>query len=198
MGRPWAIDSCRKILKISAFSDTVFLPKNYENVGFSHLVWTKRQVIFADPVSISLVSRAGGETESPSIVCSWRALNRNYLSLLVFSYLRCALDPFSFYSSLNWSCGSSPTAQLPSRPAVEPAFEPPSSLSEAISAAAAASGTGMLRAANPKVVQAVEQLLQHLLQHLFCVQHTVRYRAVAKQRRQYWYVIEVSLLKSQM
>jgi hypothetical protein len=43
----------------------------------------------------------------------------------------------------------------------------------------------LLRAANPKVVQAVEQLLQHLLQHLFCVQHTVRYRAVAKQRRQY-------------
>ena len=27
MGRPWAIDSCRKILKISAFSDTVFFRK---------------------------------------------------------------------------------------------------------------------------------------------------------------------------
>ena len=27
MGRPWAIDSCRKILKISAFSDTVFSEK---------------------------------------------------------------------------------------------------------------------------------------------------------------------------
>ena len=27
MGRPWAIDSCRKILKISAFSDTVFSRK---------------------------------------------------------------------------------------------------------------------------------------------------------------------------
>ena len=27
MGRPWAIDSCRKILKIPAFSDTVFFRK---------------------------------------------------------------------------------------------------------------------------------------------------------------------------
>ena len=58
MGRPWAIDSCRKILKISAFSDTVFLPKNYENLRFSHSPWTKRLVIFADPVSMIILQRA--------------------------------------------------------------------------------------------------------------------------------------------
>ena len=52
MGRPWAIDSCRKILKISAFSDPVFLRKIFENLRFSYSVWTKRLVILADPAHV--------------------------------------------------------------------------------------------------------------------------------------------------
>ena len=45
------IDSCRKILKISAFFDTVF-SKMYVNLRFSLKERAKRRVIFADPVSI--------------------------------------------------------------------------------------------------------------------------------------------------
>ena len=51
MGRSWAIDSCRKILKISAFFDTVF-PKNYATLRFSLEEQAKCKVIFADPASI--------------------------------------------------------------------------------------------------------------------------------------------------
>ena len=58
MGRPWAMDSCRKILNISAFSDTVFFPKNYANLRFSHSPWTKRLVIFAHPVHVFLGKNA--------------------------------------------------------------------------------------------------------------------------------------------
>ena len=54
MGRSWAIDSCRKILKISAFFDTVFFPKNYANLRFSLKKQANCKVVFADRVLVFL------------------------------------------------------------------------------------------------------------------------------------------------
>ena len=60
MGRSWADHGqtigdrfMQKNPENFSFFRYRFFPKNYENVRFSHLPWTKRQVIFADPVIVS-------------------------------------------------------------------------------------------------------------------------------------------------
>ena len=58
IGRSWADHGrsihAEKSWKFQLFPIPFFLPKNYGNLRFSHSVWTKRLVIFADPVIVSI------------------------------------------------------------------------------------------------------------------------------------------------
>ena len=82
MGRPWAIDSCRKILKISAFSDTVFSRKILQICDFRTRLEQSVKLFLQTPLSTCFLGKNCLFSESKINFTHWNRVLLSERSIL--------------------------------------------------------------------------------------------------------------------